>query len=47
VLKAMVEVEALLGVRNWTSVGPDSPLAEALHRIRMDLEQQARLRRRT
>jgi hypothetical protein len=47
VLKAFVEVETLLGIDAWTRVEPDQPLAEALYRIRMDLEQEARPRKRT
>jgi hypothetical protein len=37
VLKALIELETLLGVRAWIRVEPDNPLAEALHRIREDL----------
>jgi len=44
VLKALVELEPLLGFQVWVQVKPDNPLAEALHRIRRDLE--ADLRRR-
>jgi len=38
VLKALVELETLLGLQVWVQVEPDNPLAEALHRIRQDLK---------
>jgi hypothetical protein len=38
VLKALVELETLLGLQLWTDVQADNPLAEALHRIRQDLK---------
>ncbi|MDY7229775.1 radical SAM protein [Hyalangium rubrum] len=41
VLKALIELEALLGARAWVRVQPDNPLAEALHRIRRDLASRA------
>ncbi|QSQ18839.1 radical SAM protein [Pyxidicoccus parkwayensis] len=45
VLKALVELEAMLGVRQaWIRVLPDNPLAEALHRMREDLEADTRQR---
>lgn len=44
VLKALVELEALLGAKAWLAVEPDNPLAEALHRIREDLAVAARRR---
>jgi len=37
VLRALVELETLLGLQVWVRVQPDNPLAEALHRIRQDL----------
>jgi hypothetical protein len=42
VLKALVELEALLGVPVWIRVQADNPFAEALHRIRRDLEADVR-----
>ena len=38
VLKALVELETLLGLQLWVEVQLDNPLAEALHRIRQDLK---------
>ncbi|NMO13477.1 radical SAM protein [Pyxidicoccus fallax] len=44
VLKAFVDLEKLLGTDAWIRVLPDNPLAEALHRIREELEADARRR---
>lgn len=44
VLKAFVELEALLGPRAWIRVNSDDPLAEALHRLREDVDQELRRR---
>ncbi len=44
VLKALVDLGTILGMQTWIQMQPDNPLAEALHRIRTDLE--ADLRRR-
>jgi hypothetical protein len=38
VLKGLIELETLLGLKLWVEVQPDNPLAEALHRIRQDLK---------
>jgi hypothetical protein len=37
VLRALVELETLLGLQVWVRVQLDNPLAEALHRIWQDL----------
>lgn len=44
VLKALVELEAVLGLRAWIRVNSDNELAEALHRLREDVDQELRRR---
>ncbi|MFY2562863.1 radical SAM protein [Corallococcus terminator] len=44
VLKALVELEAVLGLRAWIRVNSNNPLAEALHRLREDVDEELRRR---
>ncbi|NTX04591.1 radical SAM protein [Myxococcus sp. CA040A] len=44
VLKALVELEAVLGLHAWVQVYSDDPLAEALHRLREDVNEELRRR---